>query len=472
MRDDVRLIYVDLDHTLLRIDLLRERLLLAILRQPVLLLHALVWWLRGGRPRLKAEVARVCPIDAAGLPYNEDLLELLREKHRAGAELVLATAAARDWADTVAKHVGLFSRVLATDADNGNLKGRHKLEKILADAKGAPFAYAGDAFADRPIFEAAQLPIVIGTRPELAGSHAAQALFLPLPPAKRAWWKSLRPHQWSKNILIFAPAVAAHRLDTLWPEGVLAFAAFSLVASAFYLLNDFADIDLDRQHPEKRFRAQASGALDPSLALLGAAGLLLLAAVACAHLPVQFNFLLVAYGVVNTLYSVTLKNVVVMDLITLAFLYTLRVFAGGEACGVYVSTWMFAFIFFLALSLAHLKRYTELNQRLQRGIGPGARPTYKVEDMALLMKVGLDSGLISVLVLALYVTSPQTVSLYKSPSLLFIVCLLLFYWVERVWFWACRERMTGDPIVFIVTDHISYLVGALSLAVVWFASTY
>jgi 4-hydroxybenzoate polyprenyltransferase len=162
----------------------------------------------------------------------------------------------------------------------------------------------------------------------------------------------------------------------------------------------------------------------------------------------------------------------VMDLITLAFLYTLRVFAGGEACHVWVSTWMFAFIFFLALSLAHLKRYTELAQRLEKGIGGAARPTYKVEDMPLLMKAGLDTGIVSVLVLSLYVTSPQTTTLYKSPSLLFVICLFLFYWIERIWFWACRERVNGDPIVFIVTDHISYLIAAASLAVLYIAAYY
>ena len=128
--------------------------------------------------------------------------------------------------------------------------------------------------------------------------------------------------------------------------------------------------------------------------------------------------------------------------------------------------------FFLALSLAHLKRYTELTQRLKEGIGAHARPTYTVEDMSLLMKVGLGSGMLSVLVLALYVTSPQTVAIYKSPALLFVVCVFLFYWIERIWFWASRERINGDPIVFIVTDRISYLIALASVIVVWIASVY
>ncbi|MCE0523894.1 MAG: UbiA family prenyltransferase [Methylacidiphilales bacterium] len=473
MDEGVRIIYVDLDHTLVRVDLLRERLLLAILRDPTILFQALFWLLQGGRVRLKTEIAGRCALDVANLPFNDELLSFLKKKREAGVELVLATSAAYAWARSVADYLAIFERVLATDTTNGNLKGKQKLAMMLKDAAGKPFAYAGDAPVDRPIFEASQLPIVVGAPATLAGKRAGEAIVFPHPSGSAlGWWKSLRPHQWSKNVLIFAPAIAAHRMDKLWPNAFLAFWAFSLVASAFYLLNDFSDIDLDRRHPDKRMRSQANGALCPSHALVMVALLLLAAAGAAIHLPVKFDLILVCYGMVNVLYSAAIKNVVVMDLITLAFLYSLRIFAGGAACGVYVSTWLFAFIFFLALSLAHLKRYTELTQRLKAGIGSAARPTYTVEDMDLLMKVGLASGLISVLVLALYVTSPQTVSIYKSPALLFVVCVFLFYWIERIWFWAGRERIAGDPIVFIVTDHISYLVALASMAVVWIASVY
>jgi 4-hydroxybenzoate polyprenyltransferase/phosphoserine phosphatase len=473
MDEGVRTIYVDLDHTLVRVDLLRERLLLATARDPSLFFRAIAWLLQGGRARLKVEVARRCSLDPTHLPYNDELLTYLAEQRKAGATLILATAAPEAWARAVADHLGIFDHVLATDDTNGNLKGRRKLAAILKDAAGKPFAYAGDGPWDRPVFEASQLPIVVGGRASLAGKQADRALLIPRRSgAAPAWWRSLRPHQWSKNILVFAPAIAAHRLDKLWPNAFLAFWAFSLVASAFYLLNDFFDIDVDRRHPDKRRRSQASGALCPSHALALSALLLVAAGAAAIYLPLKYNLILVCYAVVNVLYSAAIKNIVVMDLITLAFLYSLRVFAGGEACHVYVSTWLFAFIFFLALSLAHLKRYTELIQRMKENIDSAARPTYTTDDMSLLTKVGLASGLISVLVLALYVTAPQTVSIYKSPALLFVACIFLFYWIERIWFWASRGRITGDPIVFIVTDIVSYLVGLASVAVVWIASLY
>jgi len=473
MEEGVRTIYVDLDHTLVRIDLLRERLLVAILRNPTIFFKAIGWLLQGGRARLKMEIADLVTLDVANLPYNEELLSFLQEERAAGQALVLATAAPHAWAESISWHLGIFDRVLATNDTNGNLKGKRKLALILQDADGKPFGYAGDSPADQPIFEASRLPIIVGRSTNLAGKQAEKAVLIRHKSRSAlGWWKSLRPYQWSKNILIFAPAIAAHDIDKLWPNGFLAFWSFSLVASALYLMNDLSDIDVDRQHPDKRFRAQASGALCPSHAMVLAALLLVAAAGAAIHLPLKYNLVLGCYAITNLLYSAAIKKIVVMDLITLAFLYTLRIFAGGAACLVFVSTWLFAFVFFLALSLAHLKRYTELAQRVKEGIGSAARPTYKVENMALIMKAGLCSGLISVLVLALYVTAPQTISIYKTPALLFIVCVFLFYWIERIWFRARRDRIAGDPIVFIVTDYITYLVALASMAVIWLASAY
>jgi phosphoserine phosphatase len=181
----VRIIYVDLDHTLVRIDLLRTQLLGAILGDPLIFFRAILWLAQGGRVRLKSEIARRFPVDPAHLPFNEELLILLRQKRASGLPLVLATAAPLAWARAVSDHLGIFDRVLATDDTSGNLKGKRKLALILADAGGRPFAYAGDSLADRPIFEAAQLPIVVGGGAGLAGRRAAQALVIPLPPGGR-----------------------------------------------------------------------------------------------------------------------------------------------------------------------------------------------------------------------------------------------------------------------------------------------
>jgi phosphoserine phosphatase len=179
MDEGIRTIYVDLDQTLVRIDLLRERLLRALLRNPLILFKALFWFLQGGIVRLKIEIARRYPVDPASLPFNEELLSFLKDQRTSGLELVLATAAPYPWARSVAEHLAIFARVLATDETNGNLKGKRKLSRILQDAGGKPFAYAGDAHADRPIFEASQLPIVVGAGAGLAGKQADKAIVFP-----------------------------------------------------------------------------------------------------------------------------------------------------------------------------------------------------------------------------------------------------------------------------------------------------
>jgi phosphoserine phosphatase len=190
------IIYVDLDHTLLCIDLLRERLLTALFHEPLILFQVLFWLFSGGRARLKAEFAARHPLDVVDLPFNEELLVFLRAQKAAGQRLVLATASPHPWAQAIATHLGLFDRVLATTIETGNLKARRKLKFILEDAKNEPFAYAGDAAADVSIFDAAQWPIVVGANGRLAGYNASNALAISCGvPNASPWWQALRMHQ-------------------------------------------------------------------------------------------------------------------------------------------------------------------------------------------------------------------------------------------------------------------------------------
>lgn len=473
MEKDIRVIYVDLDQTLARIDLLEERLLLESLRSVPLSTQAISWLLQGGRARLKIEIAERHPINPIHLPYNEALLEFLRSKHAQGVRLVLATAAPRVWAEAIAQHLGIFDHVLATDRQSGNLKGRRKLESILKDANGAPFGYAGDAHCDRPILEAAQMPIVVGTSKKNAGGKADQAVLIQWNnEACDKWWMSLRLHQWSKNVLVFAPVLAAHRFDGVWISAILAFLAFSCTASALYILNDLYDVDLDRQHREKRRRAVATGTLRPSLAIILIGALVVVAAGLALLLPMKFVLVLLCYAFTNFLYSHQIKKIPAMDVVTLAFLYSIRVFAGAVACGIFVSTWLAALTFFLALSLVHLKRYLELVQRTTGGLSSAARPAYATEDAPLIAIIGVGAGLISVLITVLYITSPLIYPGYKTPRLLIVICMLQFYWIERMWLLAFRGQMTSDPIGFMVRDKVSYGVAFIALVIAWIASVY
>jgi 4-hydroxybenzoate polyprenyltransferase/phosphoserine phosphatase len=464
------IIYVDLDHTLLCIDLLRERLLTALFHEPLILFQVLFWLFSGGRARLKAEFAARHPLDVVDLPFNEELLVFLRAQKAAGQRLVLATASPHPWAQAIATHLGLFDRVLATTIETGNLKARRKLKFILEDAKNEPFAYAGDAAADVSIFDAAQWPIVVGANGRLAGYNASNALAISCGvPNASPWWQALRMHQWSKNLLLLVPAVSAHQLLDVWPQTMLALGSFSSVSSALYLLNDLFDIDLDRKHPSKRLRPIPSGRLDPVAAVGLIVCLVGLAVVLSVPLPSDYRVVLLCYAATNILYSKQFKRIPVLDITVLAFLYSIRIFAGGAACGIPVSTWLAALTFFLALSLAHLKRYVE-TMLLQLGADAPTRPAYRGEDTLWLATAGIGAGLISVLVLVLYITSAQTYAFYRKPQLLYIICILQFYWIERMWMLAYRGKMSSDPVAFMVTDRNSYVLAAIVLIISYLAA--
>jgi len=274
--------------------------------------------------------------------------------------------------------------------------------------------------------------------------------------------RALRAHQWVKNLLVFVPLLLAHRVFEweLLLRCAWAFAAWSLCASGGYLFNDLLDAEADRRHPYKRRRPVAAGALGvrgaawASTALL-AAGL----ALALAWLPASFGLWLLLYLALTVAYTTFLKRLVVVDVLVLAALYTLRVLAGGHAAGVEVSPWLLAFSMFLFLSLAFVKRYTEL-----RTVADGAalaRRGYAAPDAELLRNFGTASGYLSVLVLALYINQSREVThLYRRPELLWLIGPCLLYWLTRVWLLAHRGRLHDDPVVFTVKDPTSYALGA------------
>ena len=275
--------------------------------------------------------------------------------------------------------------------------------------------------------------------------------------------RALRPLHWTKNVLLFAPVVLAHQTGNPAAVGAaaMAFAAFCLTASAMYLVNDVRDLEYDRAHPNKRKREIASGALSPAVAMVTAA-LLLIAGVALAYrVSLELVWYLVAYGVLSLVYSLLFKRRVFLDVLALSALWTIRVLAGGIAARVEVSDWLLALSVFLFVGLALLKRYADLDNTPGRGYLPG--------DRDLLRSMGVTSGYMAVLVLALYLNSPQVTRLYQSPRLLWLVCPLLLYWIAHMWFLAHRGAIQDDPIVVAAKDPASYVVGAL-IALLLFAA--
>jgi 4-hydroxybenzoate polyprenyltransferase len=284
--------------------------------------------------------------------------------------------------------------------------------------------------------------------------------------------QALRPHQWVKNLLLFVPLVLDHKLfdGPAVTRAVTAFVAFCCAAASAYALNDIVDLEADRRHPTKRHRPFASGALSPALGLALALGLLAMAyAVSWSSLSSRFLLLLTLYVMLTTLYSLYFKRVPVVDVLLLAGLYTLRVLAGIAATHVRFSTWLLAFSMFLFLSLAFLKRYTEVSTMTERDGDQVRGRGYLRGDREWLGSMGGASGYLSVLVFALYINSEQVMALYRSPLVLWLACPLLLFWTSRMWLLAYRGRIHDDPIVATVRDPMSYVTGALLALVLYLA---
>ncbi|MGA3052293.1 MAG: UbiA family prenyltransferase [Chitinispirillaceae bacterium] len=273
--------------------------------------------------------------------------------------------------------------------------------------------------------------------------------------------KTMRPHQWVKNLLLFAPFVLAHQIRSgeKYPILLIIFTCMCLTASATYLINDLFDRKADRRHPDKKNRSIASGALSPIVAWC-AAGIMFFASLAAAArlvgtLPAA---LLACYAALSLLYTVALKRLLMVDVIVLSFFYSLRIIIGGVAVSVAISPWFLAFSFFFFLSLAFVKRYTEL-----RLLGAGAgemlsRRGYGPPDAELLPIAGISSGLLSILVFLLYIaTSEQVKTLYSNSLWLWMIAPLFVYWLMRTWFLAVRGVVHSDPVTFAIKDPPSWI---------------
>jgi 4-hydroxybenzoate polyprenyltransferase/phosphoserine phosphatase len=461
---------VDLDGTLIRSDLLLETLLLLIKRNPLYLFMLPLWLLRG-KAVLKAQIASRVRLNAAALPYNKEFVQWLRSQRAAQRSLWLCTAASEPLARAVADHLGLFDGVLASDR-TVNLAGTVKADRLAEQFGEGGFDYCGNERKDMAVWRRAAGAIVVngGSRLEAEASRSVRVVqtFPANARPLESMIRALRPHQWAKNLLILVPLLAAHGAAD--PDSIaaaaLAFVGFSLCASSVYLLNDLLDLEADRAHPRKSKRPFASGAL-PLLAGLVLAPLLLVAAVIiAAFLPPKFWLVLATYYAFTCAYSFVLKGLVLIDALALAGLYTLRIIAGAAAVSVPLSFWLLLFSVFLFLSLAFVKRFAELEslRRQQRlsAVGRG----YHVEDLPLLQSLGTASGYLSVLVLALYINSPQIEVLYSRPKVIWMLCVLMLYWISRIWMVAQRGRMHDDPVVFALKDKQSVGIGVLAAVVV------
>jgi len=456
IKDNV--LVVDLDGTLLRSDMLFECFWASAARNwrtPFIAGKAL----SQGIPELKRALAETACPDVASLPYNADVIAHIAAWRADGGKTALVTASDQILADRIAEHLGLFDEVFGTEPGN-NLKAERKAQ-FLDDHYGpGGYVYVGDSRADLKVWSRANAAVTVGAtsgfRDKVAAVNTDVTHISPPEYALIPILKAMRPHQWLKNILVFVPVLASHSLSAAsLLQCLLAFLAFGLVASSGYVLNDLLDLGPDRAHARKCRRPMASGRLPVPKGTALFPVLLILGLGTAATLSMPFLGVILFYFLMTMSYSLWLKRKVIVDICVLAGLYTLRIVAGGVATGIPLSLWLLAFSMFFFFSLAAVKRQAELVHVKSTGQVKAAGRGYGQEDLPIITQIATSSGLLSVLVLALYINTPDIRANYLSPTYLWGVCVVLMFWVTRMVFVTSRGKMDDDPLVFAVTDRTS-----------------
>ena len=464
---------VDLDGTLLCTDMLHESFFASV--QQGLRHHwSTMTALRSGKAHLKAHLAGASTIDPDLLPYNSDVLGLIRDAKSKGRQVFLATASDRGHADAIAAHLGLFDGVFASDG-SVNLSGAAKSSVLIEALGDRGFDYVGNGHADLPIWSHARKAYVVTNSP--AFKRKVELLCGPIEyielarPSLRAWLKALRIHQYAKNGLIFVPLLTAHAYAPQYVlKALLAFVAFSLCASSVYLLNDLIDLRADRQHPTKQLRPFASGTIPLAHGVIAIPILLATAYVLAASISLLFTAVLTGYFALTVAYSFTLKRRLMVDIVVLASLYTIRVVAGAAALPVVPSEWLLAFSMFTFTCLALVKRYVELALRIDRELPDPSNRNYRLIDLPIIGALAAASAFNAVTIFALYVSSSAVVGMYRHPELLWLECPILMYWLSRMVLLAHRRVVDDDPIVFALRDRNSRVCGVFMIAIVLIAS--
>jgi 4-hydroxybenzoate polyprenyltransferase len=360
-----------------------------------------------------------------------------------------------------------------------NLKGSAKAALLIERFGQHGFDYIGDSGADMPVWAAARRGYVVGSRSASLRGRLGEGNpeILPAagekPRAFHLWKRALRPHQWTKNLLVLVPLLTSGLLAT--PSAVLMAAAasicFSMVASGTYVFNDIIDVQSDRQHPTKQLRPFASGDLPLVSGLVIAPLLAVLGMVTAFMILPALGTTLVVYTVATLSYTIRLKSAVLIDVITLAGLYTLRIFAGAVVLQVELSFWLLACSIFAFTSLALAKRYSEILRYPELISAAYNRRGYRAGDAVPVLALGTASGIGSVVILALYIEEGAQAVPYSSPLALWLVVPVVLYWISRTWIVAARGEMNDDPIVWATRDQLSLASGGAA-AVLYFAARY
>jgi len=457
----------DIDGTLITTDLLQEAFLQELRSRPFTALRVLTSLFKG-RAALKTRLAQNVGIDPSELPWNSSVVDFLRKEHQNGRPVWLASAASRIYAEKIAEYLGFIDRIFASSATE-NCKGERKKELIESVAGNEGYDYIGDSEADKPLLKAAHQAWVTGPKAnKLMADLTSNGIYLEQIGRSKnrslcgRIFHLLRPHHWLKNLLVFLPLIAGHAWfnPTALTGVVFAFFAFSLIASAGYILNDILDLPFDRRHPRKCRRPIASRELGIPHALISFAGLMALSLMLSLSVGWGLVGFVSGYFVLTLTYSFVLKRKPLIDVLTLALLFNVRIFAGAFSAELTLSYWLIAFTLFLFFGLAVMKRTNELGDEEDVEIsGRG----YQSPDKQVLIPLGVASSVASAVVLSLYMNSPVVDQLYSHPEWLWLAIPIILIWQCGLWISTVRGSMHDDPLVYAVRYPGSYWAGGAIL---------
>lgn len=464
-----RPLVVDVDGTLIKTDLLFESALQFAAHRPMEA-WKLLGWTFAGRSELKAYLADRIALDTATLPLRDEVVTVIREAQRQAVPVYLASASDHRYVHALAVRLGGVKGVFASRPGD-NLAGTRKAERLVRQFGAGGYDYIGDRPVDFPVWESAGGVLAVAHSSGFARSVKSSfpaALIVASPRlAIRSYLKAMRPHQWAKNVLVFLPMLAGHHFKpAAIAAAILAFMCFSLAASSAYIVNDLLDLPADREHPRKRDRPFAAGAVPIQHGIVLAAALLAVAIGGALAVSIEFLAVLALYVVATLTYSFFLKRKPIVDVITLGGLYTIRVLGGVVAVDAKQSPWLLMFCLFLFLSLALVKRCSELVAIQARGRLDISGRGYRVGDLGILSALGASAGYGAVLVVTLYLASPDVAKLYTYPTRMWLICPLLLFWISRILLLSHRGEMHDDPVVFAISDRTSWIVGLLVVIIV------
>jgi 4-hydroxybenzoate polyprenyltransferase len=467
---------VDLDGTLVKTNTLIESIVGALRQKPLWVFVIPFWALRGQAYLWTKLVERFRP-DASVLPYSEEVLELVRREAASGRPVVLATGAHEGLAQDVARHLGLFSGILATKGSQHLVDG-NKADALIGTFGLKGFDYIANSSDDMAAFRTCRQAYVVSPSSELAErlqSESIPAIWIRTGDRLKSVSSlvaAARPKQWVKNILVFVPLLLGHRfrdLSALYQSGITC-VLLCLASSSVYLLNDIVDLEADRRHHTKKYRPFASGRLSIRLGVIAALWLSILAIGLGWLLQPTVSFLLLLYVAGTMMYSFWLKRLLIVDMMFLASFYVFRVYLGAAASHIRISSWTALFSLFVFSALAAVKRYAELRNRTAESSDAGNRRAYRLEDAIPLLSMGAAGFVGAIVELGLYLGSPDVQRLYRTPDLLWLCCPILLAWSSRLWILAHRgELRDEDPVAFALRDRWSHTAGAASAIIFWLA---